>query len=169
MSERFTSSRGPDAGIDSLLRTEERWQSWLEIEAALALTQADYGIIPSGAAEAISSACRLEHLDLSRIRAGIARTRHPLMPLIVELSRTVGQPHGGWVHWGATTQNITQTGDILVLRRVHRAILGLLGRVMAGLADLADRGAEMVMAGRTRGQHAVPITLGFKVASWIDE
>jgi 3-carboxy-cis,cis-muconate cycloisomerase len=169
MGERFTSARVPDAGIEALLRTEERWQSWLEIEAALALTQADFGIIPSDAAEAISSACQIAYLDLSRIRNGIARTSHPLMPLILELSRIVGQPHGGWVHWGATTQNITQTGDVLVLRKVHRVILGLLGRIMTALAILAERSADMVMAGRTHGQHAVPITLGFKVASWIDE
>jgi 3-carboxy-cis,cis-muconate cycloisomerase len=169
MGERFTSARVPDAGIEALLRTEERWQSWLEIEAALALTQADFGIIPRDAAEAISSACQIANLDLSRIRDGIARTSHPLMPLILELSRIVGQPHGGWVHWGATTQNITQTGDVLVLRKVHRVILRLLSRIMTALADLAERSADMVMAGRTHGQHAVPITLGFKVASWIDE
>jgi 3-carboxy-cis,cis-muconate cycloisomerase len=169
MGERFTSSRVPDAGIDVLFGTEERWQSWLEIEAALALTQADFGIIPREAAEAISSASRIDRLDLSRIRDGIARTSHPLMPLIVELSRVVGQPHGGWVHWGATTQNITQTGDILVLRKAHRVLLALLGRIMTALAGLAERSADMVMAGRTHGQHAVPITLGFKVASWIDE
>jgi 3-carboxy-cis,cis-muconate cycloisomerase len=169
MGERFTSSRVPDAGIQALFRTEERWQAWLQIEATLALTQADFGMIPRDAAEAISSACRIDRLDLTRIKDGIARTSHPLMPLIVELSRVVGEPHGGWVHWGATTQNITQTGDVLILRKVHRVILSLLGRIMAGLANLADRGAETVMAGRTHGQHAVPITLGFKVAGWIDE
>jgi len=169
MGERFTSARVPDSGIQGLLRTEERWQAWLEIEAALALTQAEFGTIPRDAAEAIRSACRVDRLDLARIREGIARTSHPLMPLIVELSRVVGPPYGGWVHWGATTQNITQTGDVLVLRKVHRVILGQLGRIMSGLANLADRSAEMVMAGRTHGQHAVPITLGFKVASWIDE
>jgi 3-carboxy-cis,cis-muconate cycloisomerase len=169
MGERFTSSRVPDAGIQALLRTEERWQAWLEIEAALALTQADLGMIPREAAAAIASACLLDRLDLARIRDGIARTSHPLMPLIVELSRVVGEPHGGWVHWGATTQNITQTGDIVILRKVHRVILALLGRIINGLADLAERGAEMIMAGRTHGQHAVPITLGFKVAGWIDE
>jgi 3-carboxy-cis,cis-muconate cycloisomerase len=169
MGERFTSSRVPDAGIQALFRTEERWQAWLQIEATLALTQADFGMIPRDAAEAISSACRIDRLDLARIKDGIARTSHPLMPLIVELSRVVGEPHGGWVHWGATTQNITQTGDVLILRKVHRVILALLGRIMAGLANLADRGAETVMAGRTHGQHAVPITLGFKVAGWIDE
>jgi 3-carboxy-cis,cis-muconate cycloisomerase len=91
------------------------------------------------------------------------------MPLILELSRVVGEPHGGWVHWGATTQNITQTGDVLVLRKVHGVILGLLGGIMTVLANLAERSAEMAMAGRTHGQHAVPITFGLKVASWIDE
>jgi 3-carboxy-cis,cis-muconate cycloisomerase len=169
MGERFTSSRVPDSGISALFGTEARWQAWLEIESALALTQADLGMIPREAAETIRSACRIDRLDLARVREGMARTSHPLMPLIVELSRVVGEPHGGWVHWGATTQNITQTGDLLIVRQVHRVILGLLGRIMTGLAGLAERSAEMVMAGRTHGQHAVPITMGFKVAGWIDE
>jgi adenylosuccinate lyase len=77
--------------------------------------------------------------------------------------------HGGWVHWGATTQNITQTGDILVLRAAHRRILGLLAGVLSAAADLAAATADMLAAGRTHGQHAVPITFGFKPAGWIDE
>jgi 3-carboxy-cis,cis-muconate cycloisomerase len=169
MSKRFTASRVPDSGIEGLFGTEERWQAWLAIESALALTQADLEMIPREAADAITASCRIERLDLGRIREGIGRTSHPLMPLIVELSRVVGEPHGGWVHWGATTQNITQTGDVLILRKVHRVIFGLLGCIMTALADLAERSAEMVMAGRTHGQHAVPITFGLKVASWIDE
>ena len=169
MNQRFTASRVPDSGIEALFGTEERWQAWLGVESALALTQADLGLIPREAADAITAACQIERLDLERIREGIARTSHPLMPLILELSRVVGEPHGGWVHWGATTQNITQTGDVLVLRKVHEVILGLLGGIMTALANLAERSAEMVMAGRTHGQHAVPITFGLKVASWIDE
>src|SRR6202011_3401169 len=124
---------------------------------------------PREAADAITAACRIERLDLGRIREGIARTSHPLMPLITELTRVVGEPGGGWVHWGATTQNITQTGDVLLVRSAHGKILALLGRVLLSLADLTDSGAEMVMAGRTHGQHAVPITFGFKTASWLDE
>jgi hypothetical protein len=111
MNKRFTASRVPDSGMEVLFATEERWQAWLDIESALALTQADLEMIPREAADAITAACRIERLDLGSIREGIARTSHPLMPLIVELSRVVGEPHGGWVHWGATTQNITQTGD----------------------------------------------------------
>jgi adenylosuccinate lyase len=143
--------------------------AWLTVESALALTQADLEMIPREAAEAIARQCSIERLDLDRIREGIARTSHPLMPLIIELSRVVGEPHGGRVHWGATTQNITETGDVLVLRKVHRVILLFLGLIMTALADLAERSAQMVMAGRTHRQHAVPVTFGLKVASWIDE
>jgi len=91
------------------------------------------------------------------------------MALVRELADATGQPHGGWVHWGATTQNITQTGDVLVLREVHQALLGLLAEILLDAATLARRGATMVAPGRTHGQHAVPITFGFKVATWIEE
>jgi 3-carboxy-cis,cis-muconate cycloisomerase len=91
------------------------------------------------------------------------------VPLVWELGRVVGEPHGGWVHWGATTQNITQTGDLLVLRQAHRIFLRLIGEVLTAMADLAERGAEMPIAGRTHGQHAVPAIFGYKVAVWIDE
>src|SRR5207237_8278962 len=77
--------------------------------------------------------------------------------------------HGGWVHWGATTQNITQTGDLLVLRQAHHVFLRLIGDALHAAADLAERGADMPIAGRTHGQHAVPATFGYKPAVWIDE
>jgi adenylosuccinate lyase len=73
------------------------------------------------------------------------------------------------VHWGATTQNITQTGDLLQLRRAHRIYLQQLGRIFAALAELADKSKDMALPGRTHGQHAVPATYGLKVAIWIDE
>ncbi|MFN8418661.1 MAG: adenylosuccinate lyase family protein [Anaerolineae bacterium] len=169
MTKRFTAGRVREAGIEALFSTESRWQAWLDIEAALALTQADLGIIPTEAAAAIRAACQLDRLDLERIHEGIDRTSHPLMPLILELSRVVGEPAAGWVHWGATTQNITQTGDVLIFRQAQWVILRTLARIMRSLATLAENSAEMVMAGRTHGQHAVPITFGLKVAGWIDE
>ena len=112
---------------------------------------------------------RLELLDRARIDEGFARTGHTLVPLVWELGRVVGEPHGGWVHWGATTQNITQTGDLLVLRQAHGVFFGLIGEALAALADLAERGADMPVPGRTHGQHAVPATFGYKMAVWIDE
>src|SRR5690349_17741575 len=164
-----TATRVTDPGIRALYRLENRWQAWLDVEVALARAQAELGIIPQDAAEAIARAARLELLDRARIDEGFARTGHTIVPLVWELSRVVGEPHGGWVHWGATTQNITQTGDLLVLRQAHQIFLRLIGETLTAMADLAERGAEMPVAGRTHGQHAVPATFGYKVAVWIDE
>ncbi len=164
-----TAARVADPGIRALYRQENRWQAWLDVEAALARAQAELGIIPTAAADAIARSARFELLDRARIDEGFARTGHTIVPLVWELSRVVGEPHGGWVHWGATTQNITQTGDLLVLRQAHRVLLRLIGEALTAMADLAERGAEMPIAGRTHGQHAVPATFGYKPAVWIDE
>jgi 3-carboxy-cis,cis-muconate cycloisomerase len=164
-----TAARVSDPGIRALYRIENRWQAWLDVEAALAHAQGELGIIPMGAAEAIAAAAKYELLDRQRIDEGFARTGHTIVPLVWELSRVVGEPHGGWVHWGATTQNITQTGDLLVLRQAHGVFLGLIAEALNAAADLAEKGAHMPIAGRTHGQHAVPATFGYKIAVWIDE
>jgi 3-carboxy-cis,cis-muconate cycloisomerase len=168
VADRFTDGRVPDPGIRELFDKRYRWQCWLEVEATLAAAEAECGVIPAAAAEAIGAAATLAMLDMARIERGIAVSSHPLMALVTELSAAAGE-HGGWVHWGATTQNITQTGDVLVLREAHRRILSLLAGVLTAAADLAERTAGMPAAGRTHGQHAVPITFGFKPAGWIDE
>ena len=111
MSERFTDGRVPDAGIAALFTTEARWQAWLAVEAALSQTQAALGLIPEEAAAAITEGCSSEWLTQFASARGSAPPSHPLMPLILELSRVVGEPHSAWIHWGATTQNVTQTGD----------------------------------------------------------
>ncbi len=164
-----TAARVSDPGIRALYQLDYRWQAWLDVEAALARAQAELGIIPQAAADAITRAARLEDLDRKRIDEGFARTGHTIVPLVWELARVVGNPHGGWVHWGATTQNITQTGDLLVLRQAHRIFRRLIGETLVAMADLAERSADMALPGRTHGQHALPATFGYKVAVWIDE
>jgi 3-carboxy-cis,cis-muconate cycloisomerase len=164
-----TAARVSDPGIRALYHLENRWQAWLNVEAALAKAQEELGIIPGGAAAAIGRAAHLELLDRTRIDEGFARTGHTIVPLVWELSRVTGEPFGGWVHWGATTQNITQTGDLLVLRQAHGVFLRLIGDALSAMADLAGRGADMPIAGRTHGQHALPATFGYKPAVWIDE
>src|SRR5437016_12056503 len=151
-----TATRVSDPGIRALYRLETRWQAWLDVETALAKAQAELGIIPRPAADAIAHAARYELLDRARIDEGFARTGHTIVPLVWELSRVVGEPHGGWVHWGATTQNITQTGDLLVLRQAHRVFQLLIGEALRAAAHLAEKGADMPIAGRTHGPHAVP-------------
>src|SRR5436189_1464004 len=164
-----TAARVADPGIRALYKQENRWQAWLDVEVALARAQAELKIIPPEAAAAIARSAQFDRLDRARIDEGFARTGHTIVPLVWELSRVVGEPHGGWVHWGATTQNITQTGDLLVLRQAHRAFQQLIGEALLAAADLAERGADMPIAGRTHGQHALPATFGYKAAVWIDE
>ena len=164
-----TAARVADPGIRALYKQENRWQAWLDVEVALARAQAELGIIPKEAAEAIARSAQFDRLDRKRIDEGFARTGHTIVPLVWELARVVGEPHGGWVHWGATTQNITQTGDLLVLRQAHHIFLKLIADALLAAADLAERGADMPIPGRTHGQHAVPATFGYKPAVWIDE
>ena len=169
MKDRPTAARVPDPGIRALFTREARWQAWLDVEAALARAEAELGMIPADAAAEIASKCRLDLFDIDRVEERLAETAHPLVPLIWELDLLCEGDAGGYAHWGATTQNITQTGDALQLRRAHRIILGQLGSVLAALAALAERHAETPIAGRTHGQHAVPATFGFKVGVWIAE
>jgi adenylosuccinate lyase len=169
MLEEPTSLRIDDPGVRALFTEAARFQSWLDVEAALALAQAELGIIPAGAAREIAAKAQLSNLDLEAVRAGLARTGHPIVPLVWELDRVCAGDAGGYVHWGATTQNITQTGQLLQLRRAHDIFLGQLAAILTSLADLAGRTKDMLLPGRTHGQHAVPATFGFKVAVWIDE
>ncbi len=164
-----TSLRVPDPGIAALFEQDARWQAWLDVEAALAKAEAELGMIPAAAADEIVAKCDISLFDRERITEGFQRTGHTLVPLVWELSRLCEGDAGNYVHWGATTQNITQTGDLLQLRKAHRIFLGQIGAILNALADLALRSKDMALPGRTHGQHAVPATYGLKVAIWIDE
>src|SRR2546427_487033 len=169
MLEEPTSLRIDDPGVRALFTESARFQSWLDVEAALAQAQAELGIIPAAAAREIVSKAHLKYLDLGAVRAGLAKTGHPIVPLVWELDRACEGDAGGYVHWGATTQNITQTGQLLQVRRAHEIFLRQLATILTTLADLAERTKDDLLPGRTHGQHAVPATFGFKVAVWIDE
>ncbi len=169
MLEEPTSLRIKDPGVRALFTETARFQSWLDVEAALAQAQAELGIIPAAAAQEITRKAHVTYLDLAAVRAGLAKTGHPLVPLVWELDRACEGDAGGFVHWGATTQNITQTGQLLQVRRAHDVFLRQLATLLTTLADLAERTKDVLLPGRTNGQHAVPATFGFKVAVWIDE
>jgi 3-carboxy-cis,cis-muconate cycloisomerase len=169
MLEEPTSLRIEDPGVRALFSEAARFQSWLDVEAALAQAQAELGVIPGAAAREITRKAHLKYLDLAAVRAGLAKTGHPLVPLVWELDRACDGDAGGYVHWGATTQNVTQTGQLLQVRRAHAIFLRQLATILATLADLAERTKDVLLPGRTHGQHAVPATFGFKVAVWIDE
>ena len=168
-SENPTALRVPDPGVAALFAQEARWQAWLDVEAALAEAEAELGMIPEPAAREIVRKCDLSLFDHERLTEGFRRTGHTLVPLVWELSRICDGEAGNYVHWGATTQNITQTGDLLQLRKAHNIFLSQIARMLVALASLGERSCDMPVPGRTHGQHAVPATWGLKVAIWIDE
>ena len=106
MLEEPTQLRIEDPGVRALFTEAARFQSWLDVEAALAGAQAELGIIPKPAAEEICRKAHLRYLDLEAVRAGLAKTGHPLVPLVWALDRACDGDAGGYVHWGATTQDI---------------------------------------------------------------
>ena len=156
-------------GLREAFAPQAMYQAFLDVEQAVALAQGELGIIPSESAEVIASHCRQDRLDAARLDADYRTTRHPLMPLINELVRLCGPVHGGYVHWGITTQNVIQTGLLLLTRRAQDTLDGLLRDILGHLGRLARTHAATTMAGRTHYRHAVPITFGFKAAVWIEE
>ncbi|MFK3651002.1 adenylosuccinate lyase family protein [Lysobacter enzymogenes] len=146
-----------------------RLQRWLDVEAALALAQAEVGIVPRTAALDIQRAARLPAMDLQRIADGVARTGHSLMPLLHALQEQCSPEAREFVHYGATTQDIQDTAQSLEMRDVFDAMKGELDALLAQLAVLADRHRCSVMVARTHSIPALPTTFGLKVAGWIDE
>lgn len=161
--------RTPDPGIRALFKVESRWQAWMDVEAALARAQARIGMIPADAAQEIAKKADFSLFDRERLVEGFRRSGHTLTPLVWELSRLCDGDAGGYVHWGATTQNIVQTGDLLVLRQADAIFRRQVADLLEIMADLAEAHAESAMPARTHGQHAVPTTFGAKVAVWLDE
>lgn len=164
----MTADQLPDS-TDPLFSRDATWQAWLEVERALALTQAEQGMIPAPAAAEIERCADLDQLDRDALAADIERTLSPVMSLVRALAERCDGDAGGYVHLGATTQNIILTGKMLQLKRSHRWLKAQLAAQLAQLADLAERGAEWPCVSRTNRRHALPITFGYKVAGWIEE
>ncbi|MFE4542338.1 adenylosuccinate lyase family protein [Arthrobacter sp. NPDC056727] len=152
---------------DLFTKTSKR-QRWLDVEAALAKAEARLGIVPEAAARTIAENARLELLDEAELDNQERLTGHVMVPIIRELSRVTGPEAGGWVHWGATTQNIQQSGDTVGILKALDAVEEQSIHVIRALVELALNHADTLMAGRTHWQQAVPITFGYKVACWLD-
>lgn len=148
---------------------EQTLQAWLDVEAALALAQADLGVIPADAAPQIAAACDASRFDPDQLSRDIAHAQHPFVPVLKQLEKLCGDPAAGYIHWGATTQNIFDTASALQMRRTHAHVDQLLAHVEAVLSALAVAHRDTLQAGRTHGQHALPMTFGFKVLGWLEE
>ncbi|MFI1171173.1 adenylosuccinate lyase family protein [Streptomyces melanogenes] len=146
-----------------------RYQRWLDVEAALALSQGELGIIPAAAARMIAEAARVDRLDLPAIQAEIRRTSHSLVGFLRVFQASCEGGAGEYVHYGATTQDIQDTAQVLEMRDVLDELERLLRALAGQLAELAEANGATVALGRTHAQPALPMGFGVKIASWLDE
>ncbi len=143
-------------------------QGWLETERGLAVAQGELGITPAEPARVIAANCDASLYDLSALAGEILETGHPLVPVIRSLIRKSGEA-GKFAHWGATTQDIVDTGVVLQCREGLKLVAGDIRLVLDQLVPVARKYRDQPMAERTHFQHASPVTFGKKVAIWIDD
>ncbi len=139
---------------------------YVEVEVALARAEAQCGVIPAEAAEAIAARADAGTLDLDLLRRETDNVGYPILPLVHQLVRQCGEA-GRYVHWGATTQDIMDTADVLRVRAGLDLVAADVDALRLILAGLARRHRDTPMAGRTHLQQALPVTFGYKVAVWL--
>lgn len=139
---------------------------YLEAEAALARAQATLGTIPAEAGAAIDEAAKRIEIDYALLRRETEIVGYPILPLVHQLSRAAGEA-GGFVHWGATTQDIMDTANILQIRAALDMVEADLHTLQGILVKLSKTYRDTPMAGRTHLQQALPCTFGYKCAVWL--
>jgi 3-carboxy-cis,cis-muconate cycloisomerase len=166
--------------LDGLFRSEEveRWlsdrtclQAMLSFEAALATAESRAGVIPSSAVQAISQQCKAPLFDLDALARAAKSSGNIAIPLVKALTAQVAKydaEAARYVHWGATSQDVIDTGLMLQLRGALAHVASNLDELAAGLAEVATKHRSTVMVGRTWMQQALPTTFGAKVAGWLD-
>ena len=148
-----------------IFEEETRVQKLLDVEAALALAHAEVGNIPKKDAEKIASMASTKYVKVERVKAIEKEIKHDIASLVRALSEVCGSS-GAYVHLGATSYDIVDTANALQLKDALDLIEKKLANLKAILQKQAAQHKETIMIGRTHGQHALPITLGFKFAVW---
>ena len=147
-----------------------RVQAMLDVEAALARAEARVGLIPASAVAPIEKACRADLYDFAALGEAIATAGNSAIPLVKALGKQIAATDTEaerYVHLGATSQDVMDTGLVLQLRQALDLIESDLAQLADALAAQAQRHAATPMAGRTWLQHATPVTLGMKIAGWL--
>ncbi|GGW95597.1 3-carboxy-cis,cis-muconate cycloisomerase [Streptomyces lomondensis] len=138
----------------------------LDAEAALTRAQAALGLAPAEAAEAVTEAAGSDGFDVRSLAERARAGGNPVIPLVADLTKAVGEAYGPYVHRGATSQDIMDTATMLVAARTLDLLLADLGRTAQALSRLAAEHRDTALPGRTLTQHAVPTTFGLKAAGW---
>jgi len=145
---------------------EARLEAMLRVEQALARAEAEHGIAPAGLADAIG-AITPRQFDIAALGEKTALAGVPTIPFVAALQKLLPEDLRGYVHKGATTQDIVDTALVLQLRDAFALLQADLFALIDGLKALGLHHAETPCAGRTLGQQATPVTFGFKVAVWL--
>jgi len=155
-------------GSDSMRRVwsdENRTAKYLEIEKALAVVQGRLGIIPQEAADEIARNCDIGRIDMERLRGETERTGYPILGVVSQLNALCRDKLGEYCHWGATTQDITDTATVMQIREGLAIVEQDLAALSAALAGLARRHRDTPVIGRSNLQQAIPVTFGYKMAT----
>ncbi len=156
------------AEMKPIFEEENRLQKMLDVEAALAWAHAEVGDIPRKDAKKIMEAASTRLVKLGRVKEIESQIRHDVTSVVRALSEVAGSS-GGYVHFGATSQDINDTVTALQLKEAVQVLEKRLNAFESVLLEKAQRYKRTIMIGRTHGQHALPITLGFKFAIWLRE
>jgi 3-carboxy-cis,cis-muconate cycloisomerase len=153
--------------------SDRRWlEAMLDFEAALARAEAEVGVIPKAAAEVIASCCEVDLYDIAEIGRRTTFAGNPAIPLVAMLTEKVQEKDAAaaeFVHYGATSQDVIDTGLGYVIGDAQGRVLERIGQCCHLLARLTQQHRKTVMPGRTLLQHALPISFGLKCAQWLDE
>ncbi|HTS47330.1 MAG TPA: 3-carboxy-cis,cis-muconate cycloisomerase [Bryobacteraceae bacterium] len=170
MPVRLINSLATTEALANAFSDQQVLQAMLDFEAALARAEARQGVIPQEAADAISKAAVAEGFDTGVLPQEAFRAGTPAIPVVQALTKRVraNDPQAArFVHWGATSQDVTDTALVLLLRRARAIIASDHARLIEALRKLASQHENTVMLGRTLLQPAPPITFGLKAAGWL--
>ena len=143
---------------------EHRTSKYVEIERALAIVQGRLGLIPQEAADEIVSHCRMDQIDMARLRQQTERIGYPILGVVTQINQLCRDKLGEYVHWGATTQDITDTATVLQIREALQIVDEELTAIADAMAKLAQAHRLTPVIGRSNLQQAIPVTFGYKMA-----
>ena len=152
------------AAMRGIWADENRVAQYLAFEAALARVQGRLGLIPAEAAEEIDRVCRIERIDMARLQSQTECAGTPIVGLVSQINALCRDGFGEYCHWGATTQDVTDTATVLQIRASLEIVDAELTAIATALAALAQKHRLTPMAGRTHLQQAVPVSFGYKMA-----
>ena len=154
-----------DAAMRRVWSDENRTAKYLDVERALAKVQGELGVIPAEAAAEIVRNCELSRIDWDQLKARTEQVGYPIIAVVSQINAACKDKLGEFCHWGATTQDITDTATVLQMREGLALVEHDLGDISRSLAQLARKHRDTPIIGRSNLQQATPITFGYKMAS----